>query len=801
MFGLALCRRWIAAACALWCLAVVGCAHPIGSSRLPKIDPTGRQLYTYDTPYKQRPGPVGHGDMTAVMITPSKIIAPVGSEVVVQAAVCGQDKTLMAGQKVEWSIAPNSVGYFVQAGESGPLDWMHHVGYHTKKIDNTFAVSATSAKFIMLNRGTPTPADDVPILRGQAWTTVSSPMEGTSYVTAVAPDVYAWHAHKQTAQIHWVDAQWTFPTPSVNPTGTRHAFTTTVLRHSNHCPLIGWRVRYQIASGPQAGFAPDGSQVVEVVTNSLGQATVEVFQTNPLAGTNVINVAVIRPADWPTGDGSPLVVGSGTTQMTWTTTKAGGGLWIDQTGPSEAIVGSTLTYRIVVRNPSDLTAKGLVVTENVPTGLTFVGSTPQAQVAGNALTWTLGDLAGGQSRQIEMTFQSTQAAVINSCSTVRSADGASAQDCAVTTITQPSVELTLVGPPQSTVGETISFVANITNRGSQAVSNLVLLDRFEPGLHHDQAGAGPIQNRELGTLAPGETRRVNVQLRVLQPGRWCNTMELTGDNGVRTSAQACTTAVAGTVPPPVVGPPPTTPPPTAGQPTIVVRKSGPTRAAVGETILFTILVENHGTTPATNVKVLDNYDSQFLNALKASDGWQRAGNDIYWILPQLPPNSVYKREVQVICTAPGANVCNRVTVTTQEGVRQDAQACLEITGQRAPLAVSIFEPRDPINVNGEAAYDIRVTNNAPVADTDILVIVTLPDQMTPSPSTGPTQYALNNRTMRFAPVAGLRAGDTLTFQIRATARQPIDAAQLRVDVTSTASPQPVTATETTRIVP
>lgn len=770
----------------------------VGHHGLPRIDPTGQRLFTYDSPYKQRPGPIGPSDMTAVMISPSKVIAPVGSEVVVQAAVCGQDRTLMAGKKVEWSIAPNSVGYFVQAGESGPLDWMHHVGYTAKKIDNTFAVSATSAKFIMLNRGTPTPSDDVPVLRGQAWTTVSSPTEGTSYVTAVAPDVHGWNARKQTAQIHWVDTQWTFPTPAVNPTGTRHAFTTTVLRHSNNCPLVGWRVRYQIASGPQAGFAPDGVQTVEVITNSLGQATVEIFQTNPAAGTNVVNIAVIRPADWPTSDGSPLVIGSGTTQMTWTTASAGGGLWIDQSGPSEAIVGSTVAYRIVVRNPGDVTVKGLVVTENVPSGLSFIGSTPQAQVAGTALTWALGDLAGGQSRQIELSFQAQQPAIVNSCATVRSADGATAQDCAVTTITQPSVELTLVGPPQAAVGEEVTFVANITNRGSTAATGLVLVDTFEQGLKHDQSQS-PIENRELGTLAPGETRRVNVKLRVVQPGRWCNTMQLTGDGGIRTSAQSCVTASAPSTPAPVPVPPPSTGPAT-GQPQITVRKTGPVRAAVGDKILFTIVVENRGTTTANNVKVLDNYDLA-LSPLQASEGWQRAGNDIYWVLPQLAPNYSYKREVECLCQQPGQQVCNRVTVTTQEGVRQDAQACLEITGQRPALTVSIFEPRDPVGMGEEIAYDIRVTNNTPVPDREVVVMATIPNETTPAAgSTGPTQFALNGRVLRFAPLAEIRPGETVTYQIRTTARQAIDAAQFRVEVTSTASPNAVVATETTRIV-
>ena len=326
----------------------------------------GSPLFTTDTPYQQVPGPIGHHDTTTVMVTPAKIIAPVGSEVIVQAAVCGQDHTLMAGEKVEWSIAPNSVGYFVQAGETGPLDWMHHVGYRTRKVDNTFAVSATSPKFIMLNRGTPTPDDDVPILRGQAWTTMSSPVEGTSFVTAVAPTCTVGTARKQTATIYWVDANG----PSRRRRSTRPARGMPSRRSlvASHRTIARWPATacvIEIAGGPPAGFAPDGVQIIEVTTNSLGQATVEIFQTQPQAGTNIINITIIRPADWPGGDGTPLVVGSGTTQKTWTTTTAGG-LSIDKSGPTEAAVGGTITYRIVVRNPSDLTARGLVVTDAIP---------------------------------------------------------------------------------------------------------------------------------------------------------------------------------------------------------------------------------------------------------------------------------------------------------------------------------------------------------------------------------------------------------------------------------------------------
>jgi len=427
----------------------------------------------------------------------------------------------------------------------------------------------------------------------------------------------------------------------------------------------------------------------------------------------------------------------------------------------------------------------------------LLGSTPQAAVSGTTLTWNLGDLASGQSRQIEMSFQAQQPAVINNCATVRSADGTTAQDCAATTVTQPTVELTLVGPPSAAVGDEITFTGTITNRGSTPATGIVLVDRFDDGLKHEFS-TGPIENRELGTLNPGQSQRINVRLRVTQPGRWCNTMELLGDNGIRSSAQACVIAVQPTAPPPVVVPPPSTTQPPVGQPVLTVRKTGPVRAAVGDVVTFSIIVENRGAVPATNVRVLDNYDLA-LKPTRASDGWELAGNDIFWNVPQLLPNQVYERKVECLCQSPAARACNRATVTSQEGVRSDAEACLEISGRRDVLAVVVVDRRDPVIVGDEMSYDVRITNNAPVADREVVVVITLPNEATPAAgSEGPTQFALNQRTLRFAPVAEIRSGETLTFQIRAVARQP-GAAVLRAEVTSSAATTPVVATESTNI--
>ena len=206
---------------------VVGCALLVSGCaylNAPRIDPTGERIFAdpvVETApvYHDVPGATQYWDRMDVVICPQETVAPVGSEVVVLAGVRGTDQYLRTNHRVEWMLEPGGTGQFVDLGKSTPTDLL--VGDFTspRKVDNTFAVGSTSRRYLRLTRGTPAAADDVHVLRGQAWITVTSPAEGTSRVTAYAPDVYRWEHRKQTATIHWVDAQWCFPPPSINAAG------------------------------------------------------------------------------------------------------------------------------------------------------------------------------------------------------------------------------------------------------------------------------------------------------------------------------------------------------------------------------------------------------------------------------------------------------------------------------------------------------------------------------------------------------------------------------------------------------
>ena len=379
---------------ALGLLVASGCCSVPPSG----IDPTGEHVFVAPPPvacgdranerYFDQPcgAPLPSDDASVDLEPRGEIVAPVGSEVVLIAGVCGGDGYLRTNRRLEWSIDPSSVGQFVTVGEGTWTDLLLGDFNRPRKITNVFAVGSTGRTNTRLNRGTCRAEDAVYVLRGQGWISLTSAVEGTSRVTVVAPEVYSWDARLKSGVVHWVDAQWQLPPPAISPAGTRRVLTTVVTRQSNHTPCERWHVRYQIIDGPPAGFLPAGTPAIEVPTDAAGQASVEVVQREPRHGTNSIAIQIIRPADLPGTNGQRLIVGSGATLQTWTAPD----LAVKVLAPAAVCPGTSVTYQIQVSNPGDLAAKDVMATDAVPEGLTLLTSNPPAEAAGRQLRWRTG---------------------------------------------------------------------------------------------------------------------------------------------------------------------------------------------------------------------------------------------------------------------------------------------------------------------------------------------------------------------------------------------------------------------------
>lgn len=765
-------------------------------------------------------------------IAPNQVIAPVGSEVVMLASIHNQDGRPAGNQQVEWILAPNGVGYFMARGNTGH-NWHCFPSSLPKKVANDYALANTSNRLVTITRGTPTPLDDVPVALGQAWISVSSPTEGTSYVTAFAPNVQSWDQHQRTGVVHWVDAQWNPPPAAVNPVGTRHTLVTSVSRQTDGTPIAGWQVRYEILSGPPAAFGEGGAQAVDVTTNDLGQAVTEIIQTQPTPGTNQISVRLVRPVNSARGDERPLTIGSATTQKTWTSPE----IAVRVVGPSQASLGATASFQVQVSNPGDLPARGVVVTVPTPHGLTYLSSTPPVTPVGSQLEFNLLDIAAKQSQTIAIDYRIDGPGQAQVCANVRTAEGLSAQDCVTTALTAPTLAVQIIGPDRGVVGQNLDFEVVVSNAGAAPATKLVIIDTYDPGLQHEIQGK---IEKDLGDLGPGQSRRVGIRFRAATVGRQCHTVEIVGEGGARATAQACVDISQPAGVPPVVVPPGSPPagsaPPTGaspsappGEPGLSVRNTGPSIRNVGEVAEFVIDVTNTGEAAQQGLKLSVDYDPALLKPEAATKGIPATG-ELIWDLPQLLPGQTQRFRVQCRCLTPG-RACNMATITAANGLKMAQEACVEIRaaagGQAAApaetapaesgpalsaapaaaslespasrITVSVAEQSDPVRVGSETTYFVSVRNPASFPDQQVQLKVALPQELQLLSGSGPTRNRIAGQTITFEPIAELRAGEQVEYRLRVKAATP-GTARLDAHVTSRGLAQPLVKNETTLVV-
>ncbi len=776
-------RGWLLLALALFAPAWCGCAGGI-----PRIDPTGRGLFVMDPPAGSSslttvpapatgaavpgcapampqpviaqpvvvpaapslpvvalpPAPVvtPQAPPVALQLGPTDTIAPVGSEVVLLATVPSSQQLLHPRYRVEWTVAPSSVGHIAMISQQSTCDWLLGGANSARKIDANYAISSTATRNFLLSRGTPSPLDDLPVGVGQTWVSITSPQEGVSFVSALAPSLGAWNARQSSARIFWVDAQWSFPPSTTAPAGGRQTLSTSVVRLSDRTPLAGYAVRYSIMGGAPAGIGMSDSQAMEVDTNASGEANIDIMQATPAAGTTDLRVEIIRPASLGGFDGRTLTVATGGTRVNWagaggapppaqpvtpppitpppitpppaTTPSAPATAALPQVGieistPPAATVGDTVNFSVVVTNLGTTPTPKLLVRDQYGPGLLF-------EIPDNPLENDIDPLQPGQQSRFSIKFTATQAGTL-----------------------EHTVTVVLRDP--STLEERVLQEA----RGSVLVT--------------DPSAAGPPAQTPYEPPTTAET-------------------------------------------PPTI---PDAPPATASN-DLQVQITGPLTANTGDEVRFSIKVTNAGTDDLHDVTVRNDYDAALApRKVSGGDGGHQFVDDaIEWLPVGTFPAGKSKTYVVIYNAAsPSEAAHTSATVTCREGTRIDDQATIAIRAAATKLRASIFESRDSLTIGRTGNYEVRLVNEGTTADTNVAVTVTLPPELTfmPTGSAGPNNSVprIAGNLVQFPPLAEMRAGETLSFRVAARGAQA-GLARVTAEVTSSGLARPIVVEEDTQVI-
>jgi uncharacterized repeat protein (TIGR01451 family) len=266
-------------------------------------------------------------------------------------------------------------------------------------------------------------------------------------------------------------------------------------------------------------------------------------------------------------------------------------LCIKKWGPECVCLFCPVCYTIEVCNSGSGTAYDVVVSDNLPEGLTHASGM-------RTLTYELGDLCPGQSRRINIELCATGRGCVTNTACVSYCGGP--QCCAEwsTIINQPSIEVTKTGPDWAYICKVVDYTITVTNTGDLVLRNVCVDDVSPPGTTVVNApGAEVCCNRAVWCIpefCPGETKVFTVSVRSQFVGCLTNKVTVTShsDCGQNTACAEATTCWK-------------------GLPAIhmcMVDTCDP--LCIGETTVYRVCVTNRGSADDTNVRLVLNFTNE-----------------------------------------------------------------------------------------------------------------------------------------------------------------------------------------------
>jgi uncharacterized repeat protein (TIGR01451 family) len=761
--------RWAQRLCGLL-LAVGICLQPgcfgvtQNPSYFPYLLPTGDIIQTHAKPIG--PGYYANFDPHAARLElrPVESTDPVRTQHVLIATVYDEKGLPRRDRRVEWLI--EGVGNIVEVDESGVFPGR---GY---KVDNKYAVSYTSYCEHRITRGTADPNDDFVIRPGQTWCVISSAVEGDSYVTAYAPEIFNWNAHKVFVTQHWVDAQWAFPPPAVERIGAEHALTTNFYHHTDHRPLAGYRVRYTVVDGPPGLFLPAHAPEAIAISDLNGNASVSLVQVTPRPGLNHIGIEVIRPPDPTTPSGSGITIGRGETTVEW----RGALLSLDMTGPPVVSVGQEIPYTITITNGGQIESGPITLRDALPESLQFAHSEPRASIEGSQLIWTLGNLPPGGRHVVQLALRATHAGEVNNCVQMNTAEGIQDSKCVRTQVSaQQLAQLTLtmndVPPPP--VNTLVNYLITVANPGTGPATNVTLNAEFDAALEH-QSHASTLTT-VIGTLAPGESKAMPLTLTPRRAGQFPIRVVATADGNLRAQVEK-TVSVQNA--------------------RLLLSSTGPKAAYVDKTVTWTIIVANPGDLPLGNAVVRAQLPPE-VAFQDASELGKQMSNEVVWTLGALIGRGQKTLNVTGRCLRPAGQTSLGVIATADPGLQEQVNTPLQILGVPAFL-MQIAKVGDPVPVGGKVTYRISVSNTGSLAATQVELTTQVAPQLKVTSTDGPTRALINGNQVSFPAIESLQAKQTVIYTVEAQGMQPGDV-RFRAELRSAALSGPVVKEESTTV--
>ena len=249
---------------------------------------------------------------------------------------------------------------------------------------------------------------------------------------------------------------------------------------------------------------------------------------------------------------------------------------IEKFSPAEIQVGKPAVFEMLVRNTGQVPAQNVVVSDHVPAGTQLVDVKPQPQQGTDgSLVWSLGTMQPGDEIAITLQVMPQTEGEIGSTAHVTFAASATSRSIC----TRPQLAIEHTAPPKVLIGESITVGITVSNPGTGPATGVIIEEDVPEGLSHV---AGATLEYEVGTLRPGESKRLELSLKAEKAGLIQNVIHVHGEGGLAGEHTVQIEVVA---------------------PQLSVEVDGPKRRFLERQATYTLSVANPGTAPARDVEL------------------------------------------------------------------------------------------------------------------------------------------------------------------------------------------------------